>query len=83
MEYQGLPCAAPGRATSVMPHMTGELLTEGAELALDVASGWEVLPVSVAVTDERRIVRFVLRPRIDPSQVIGLQECTASTVHAP
>jgi len=65
VEYHGLPCAAPGKATSVTLHVTGELPIGGAELALDVPSGWEALPASVAVGDERRTARFVLRPRSD------------------
>jgi len=62
VEYDGLPCAAPGKAASVALHVTGVLPPEGTELALDVPPGWEVLPASASVADGRRTARFVLRP---------------------
>jgi len=62
VEYEGLPCGAPGRATPVTLHVAGELPPEGAELTLDVPPGWEALPASATVSAETRAVRFVLRP---------------------
>jgi len=61
VEYEGLPCGAPGRATPVTLHVAGELPPEGAELTLDVPPGWEALPASATVSAETRAV-LVLRP---------------------
>ena len=62
VQYEGLPCAAPGQAISVILHVSGELPPEGAELMLEAPPGWETLPKSATVEDGRRAVRFTVRP---------------------
>ncbi|MEA3345474.1 MAG: ADP-ribosylglycohydrolase family protein [Chloroflexota bacterium] len=65
VEYDGLPCAAPGRAVSVTIHASGELPSEGAELSINAPPGWESLPKSAIASDKRSSAHFVLRPRAD------------------
>jgi len=62
VEYEGLPCAAPGRAAAITLHVTGEPDPAGSELTLDVPPGWEALPASATLGHESRAARFVLRP---------------------
>jgi ADP-ribosylglycohydrolase len=64
VEYDGLPCAAPGEAKAVTLHVAGELPAQGADLALDVPPGWTALPGPAVVGDRGRSERYFLCPSL-------------------
>ncbi|MFX0199038.1 MAG: ADP-ribosylglycohydrolase family protein [Candidatus Hodarchaeota archaeon] len=58
VDYDGLPCAAPGHAVKVDVHIKGKMSPEG-ELKLDAPDGWSAFFVKSEV---ERTASFILQP---------------------
>lgn len=60
VEYEGLPCAAPGESVRIWVHIEGQPPKDGAELSLSCPEGWQALPTKVRLNPLVRQVQFTL-----------------------
>lgn len=60
VEYQELPCAAPGETVRIVVHIEGEPPDDGTMLSLDPPKGWTALPLQLRLNQLTREVLFSL-----------------------
>jgi len=59
VDYEGLPCVAPGEAIKVDVRINGKISSDGS-LTMDAPDGWTVMPLDGK--DAQRTVPFILSP---------------------
>lgn len=67
VEYDGLPCAAPGEPVTVTVAVEGAI-PQGAEIGITPAPGWMVVPPSVTLRDSAASRRITLHPPHQPQR---------------
>jgi len=60
VEYEGLPCAAPGETVCVRVMVRGELPTQPVKLTVEPPAGWQALPRECPISDTMREARLTL-----------------------